>query len=169
MTACPTRSIGFHAHDGELPNVETEQVDAIAIWNTFDQIADPRPVVIAARARLRPGGVLAIRVPNGAFYRKWARRNGPIARALLAHNNLLTFPYRWGFTPKSLSALLATFGFNTVAVVGDVLVPTADAWTRPWARFEERLVKRLLRGFGNPSRDSAPWFEVYATASPDSA
>lgn len=126
-------------------------------------------VVIAARERLRSGGVLAIRVPNGAFNRKWARRNGPIASALLAHNNLLTFPYRWGFTPKSLSALLATFGFNTVAVVGDVLVPTADAWTRSWARFEERIVKRLLRGFGNPSRDSAPWFEVYATASPDPA
>jgi len=36
-----------------------------------------------------------------------------------------------------------------------VLVPTADEWTRPWARIEERLLKPLARPF-------APWFEVYA-------
>jgi hypothetical protein len=122
-----------------------------------------------SRVRLRPGGVLAIRVPNGAFYRKWARRRGPISRALLAHNNLLTFPYRWGFTPDSLRALLASTGFATHSVVGDVLVPTADAWTRRWAQIEERLMKRPPRGFGGPDANSASWFEVHATASPETA
>ncbi len=164
-----TRSLGFDVHDGELRDVNRERVDAVAIWNTFDQLADPRGAVIAAHARLRQGGVLAIRVPNGAFYRKWARRSGAIARALLAHNNLLTFPYRWGFTPDSLSALLTASGFDTVSVIGDALVPTADAWTRRWARIEERLVKRLIRGFGGPAARSAPWFEIYATATPDAA
>ena len=42
--------------------------DAVAIWNTFDQLADPRRVVNAARRRLRSGGVFALRVPNGEFY-----------------------------------------------------------------------------------------------------
>src|SRR5258708_33966413 len=109
------------------------------------------------------------RVPNGAFYRKWARRSGAIARALLAHNNLLTFPYRWGFTPDSLSALLTASGFDTVSVIGDALVPTADAWTRRWARIEERLWRRLLRGLGGPAPGPRPWLGVHGEPDPDSA
>src|SRR5258708_26877459 len=96
------------------------------------------------------------RVPNGAFYRKWARRSGAIARALLAHNNLLTFPYRWGFTPDSLRALLTASGFNTVSVIVDALVPTADPSTRRWARIKERLLKRLIRALVGPAARSAP-------------
>ena len=63
-------------------------------------------------------GVLAIRVPNGAFYAAVRRRldgiAGPIARALLAHNNLLGFPYRHGFTVQSLTLLLEDTGFDVV-------------------------------------------------------
>lgn len=154
-----TRSLGFHVHDGELPAADIEPVDAIAIWNTFDQLSDPRGVVVAAAKRLRSGGVLAIRVPNGDYYRKQRRK----AVVTLAHNNLLTFPYRWGFTPRSLRRLLETTGFRTVRTVGDVLVPTSDEWTKPWARFEERLLKLATRIQRSPDR--LPWFEVYAVAS----
>jgi hypothetical protein len=87
----------------------------------------------------------------------------------LALNNLLGFPYKWGFTTESLNALLRQSGFEPVRFVGDVLVPTADGWTRWWARLEERLVKRLLRGFRRPAADDSPWFEVYATASAKTA
>jgi SAM-dependent methyltransferase len=163
-----TRSLGFAVHDGELPAVDTGLVDAIAIWNTFDQLADPRAVTIAARARLRPGGVVAIRVPNGGFYRKWRRRLSGRTRAFattaLAHNNLLTFPYRWGFTARSLGALLREAGLDPVKSVGDCLVPTADSWTRPWARFEERVVKGLLAGGSRIAGAASPWLEIYATA-----
>jgi len=154
-----TRSLGFQVSDGELPTTGDAPVDAIAIWNTFDQLSDPRGVMTAAVARLEPGGVLAIRVPNGAYYR---RHRGDAAR--LAHNNLLTFPYRWGFTPRSLRMLLESAGLRTVATIGDVLVPTADEWTRRWARVEERLVKLGIRMAGR-SPDSRPWFEVYAVRS----
>jgi SAM-dependent methyltransferase len=152
-----TRSLGFPVSDGELQSAQVEPVDAIAIWNTFDQLNDPRAVIIAAADRLKPGGVLAIRVPNGDYYRK---HRSAITR--LAHNNLLTFPYRWGFTPRSLRMLLDSAGFRTIQMVGDVLVPTADEWTKPWARLEERLVKLAIRAVqGSP--DDAPWFELYAT------
>lgn len=165
-----TRSLGYDVSDGELPDAPPAQVDAVAIWNTFDQLSDPRAVVMAAFQRLRPGGLLAIRVPNGAYYRRMrGESNGGFRRAALAHNNLLTFPYRWGFTPRSLSGLLAQAGFRTVRLVGDVLVPTADEWTRPWARVEERAVKRLIRGLRYPPASRAPWFEVYATAEPPAA
>lgn len=153
-----TRSLGFSVADGELGGWDVgTSVDAIAIWNTFDQLSDPRGTVMAARARLRPGGVLAIRVPNGDYYRK--RRGGPVAR--LALNNLLTFPYRWGFTPRSLRMLLESCGLRTARMVGDVLVPTADEWTKPWARMEERLTKLRIRLFER-SAEQSPWFELYA-------
>ncbi|MGH7469616.1 MAG: hypothetical protein ACRENP_16835 [Longimicrobiales bacterium] len=40
----------------------------------------------------------------------------------------------------------------------EVAVPLADRWTRRWAVWEERLVKRWLRVWPGP----APWLEVYA-------
>lgn len=154
-----TRSLGFVVTDGELSSIDVAPVDAIAVWNTFDQLNDPRAAVVAALWRLKPGGLVAIRVPNGDFY----RRRRPKAVSQLAHNNLLTFPYRWGFTPKSLRRLLESAGFAVVHAVGDVLVPTSDEWTRPWAKFEERLVKFAMRAVGRSPGES-PWFEVYATA-----
>ena len=154
-----TRSLGFDVRDGELSAIDVPRVDAIAIWNTFDQLSDPRAVAVAALARLKPGGVLALRVPNGDYYRRMRR-----ATRVLAHNNLLTFPYRWGFTPWSLESLLESVGFHQIVAVGDVLVPTADEWTRPWARVEEWAVKRMLKGLGEPAAERSPWFEMYATA-----
>jgi hypothetical protein len=110
--------------------------------------------------------VLAIRVPNGAFYRRWHRRLGgpsaPVARAALAHNNLLTFPYRWGFSVSALTGLLAEYGFTVSESLGDVLVPTADSFTKRWARVEEAVAKRLLKRAAGRDSDAAPWFELYA-------
>jgi SAM-dependent methyltransferase len=160
-----TRSLGFAVHDGELESFRPDRAfDALAIWNTFDQLPDPANAVRAAKRLLAPGGLLAIRVPNGACYRRWrarlrARRLVRAAAvALLAQNNLLTFPYRFGFSPASLTRLLVQEGFTVRLVTGDVLVPTADEYTRPAAALEERVVKRLTRFW-------MPWFEVYATTS----
>jgi SAM-dependent methyltransferase len=158
-----TRHLGFEVYDGELKAVG-RRFDAIAIWNTFDQLADPRATLHAALDRLQPGGVLALRVPNGAFFRHWnGRRPRRFSNALLAHNNLLTFPYRWGFSSHSLAKLLEAVGFQPRDFVGDVLVPVADEWTRGWARLEEWALKLAMRNvLTDPS--VAPWIEVYATA-----
>lgn len=167
-----TRSLGLVVHDGELRTIDlTRRFDAIAIWNTFDQLPDPRATVTAAAKLLAPGGVLAVRVPNGGFYARVRRRverralAGRFAVAALAHNNLLSFPYRWGFDPRSLIRLLAQAGLEATHIRGDVLVPIADEWTKRWARVEERVVKRslLLSARHDPRR--APWFEVYAEKS----
>lgn len=161
-----TRSLGFTVHDGDLESFHDDRVfDTVAIWNTFDQLPDPAGAVRAARRLLRPGGVLAIRVPNGECYARWRARleDGRVLRrlatAILAQNNLLTFPYRFGFTPSALSRLLHDTGFRVARIVADVLVPTADEWTRPWAALEERAFKPVTRRW-------TPWFEVYALASP---
>jgi len=164
------RSLGFCVHDGELTSIESERrFDALTIWNTFDQLADPRGTLHAAHRLLRRGGVLALRVPNGAFYARFRRWLGPrkgvaraVARTMLAQNNLLSFPYRWGFTPGAIRRLLTEQSFRVRQIKGDVLVPTADGWTRPWARFEESVVKSLLWPIARRRGSWAPWIEVYA-------
>ena len=83
---------------------------------------------------------------------------------MFAHNNLLTFPYRWGFTPGSIRRLLESVGLRPIETVGDVLVPISDEWTRPWARLEERLLKWSLRR-SRRGPEGLPWFEVYARRS----
>lgn len=158
------RSLGYAVHDGDLEHFEPNRTfDVVAIWNTFDQLPDPRTAARAAVRLLGTNGVLAIRVPNGECYAHWrarmGRRGGRAARAILAHNNLLTFPYRYGFSPASLSRLLADVGFRVERVVSDVLVPTTDEWTRLWARIESRVVKPLTKPW-------APWFEIYARKIP---
>jgi SAM-dependent methyltransferase len=143
---------------------------AVAFWNVFDQLADPRGATVAARRLLAPRGVLALRVPNGAFYARLRplleTPAGPAARLLLAHNNLLTFPYRYGFTPSSITRLLDQCDFQVTQIVGDVLVPIADRWTRRWAMAEERLLKALLKPLTrlDGRMRLAPWMEVYARA-----
>jgi len=159
------RSLGFAVHDGELTDAGETRVDAITIWNTFDQLADPRAVLAAAAKRLRPGGLLALRVPNGGYFARALRRSANGERTRLAQNNLLAFPYRWGFTPASLAALIGQFGFRLERAVGDVLVPTSDGWTRWWARVEERATKAVLRRRVHNRADDAPWFEMYSTSS----
>jgi SAM-dependent methyltransferase len=164
------REKGTRVHDGELRDLPNDHaVDALAIWNTFDQLTDPRSVTYEAWRRLRPRGLLAIRVPNGAVYANLhsvlshgdrVRRRA--ARAVLAQNNLLGFPYRWGFTIESLRRLLADAGFTVAHTRGDVLVPTSDEWTRPWARWEERMLKRAMAVIAHARPAWAPWLEFFA-------
>jgi hypothetical protein len=55
-------------------------------------------------------------------------------------------------------------GFEVVRIIGDVLVPIADEWTRPWAAVEERVLKRLGKmvvRFNTNDRVFTPWFELY--------
>jgi len=165
-----TRSLGFQVHDGPIESLDPDRRgDVVAIWNCLDQLADPVSALRAARTHLSPGGMLAVRVPNGACYAAFrpllSTPIGPIAREWLAQNNLLGFPYRYGFTPSAVTRLVERMGMRVEHVVGDVLVPIADRWTRRWAALEERLVKRVITAGAQVSRGDrplAPWFELYA-------
>jgi hypothetical protein len=163
--------MGFRVTVGELDAITNRRFDAVAIWNTFEQLPDPRAAAVAARRILNDGGTLALRVPNGQAYVVLRRALhgpfAPIARAVLIHNNLLPFPYRHGFTTSSLTRLLTDAGFGNVRFHGDTLVPIGDRWTRRWAIVEEHVIKTLLRGALRGSRLEqrySPWIEAYARA-----
>jgi SAM-dependent methyltransferase len=165
-----TRSLGFQVHDGTIESLDPDRrADVVAIWNCLDQLADPASAVRAARSHLTSGGMLAVRVPNGACYAAFRPLlRGPfaaIAREWLAQNNLLGFPYRYGFTPTALARLVERNAMRVEHVFGDVLVPIADRWTKRWAALEERVVKRVIGAGASISRGDkplAPWFELYA-------
>jgi SAM-dependent methyltransferase len=165
-----TRSLGFQVHDGTIESLDAERrADVVAIWNCLDQLADPASAVRAARTHLTTGGMLALRVPNGACYAAFEpllrTPLAGVAREWLAQNNLLGFPYRYGFTPTALTRLVERNGMRVEHVVGDVLVPIADRWTKRWAALEEKLVKRVIAAgarISSGDKPLAPWFEVYA-------
>ena len=167
-----TRSLGFQVHDGTIESLDAERrADVVAIWNCLDQLVDPASAVRAARTHLTSGGMLAIRVPNGACYAAFRPLlRGPlaaVAREWLAQNNLLGFPYRYGFTPTALTRLVERNAMRVEHVQGEVLVPIADRWTKRWAALEERFVKRVIGAGAAISRGDkplAPWFELYARA-----
>jgi len=156
---------GFAVTIGEITDVRVAApVDAVTIWNTFEQLYDVHVAVDAARHLLRDSGMFVVRIPNGDFYARWRRRlhgaAAGIATRLLVHNNLLTFPYRQGFTESSLQTLFHAHGFEITHVTGDTLVPIADSWTTRYGAIDERVVKRLQRMVHHGWR--APWVEVYA-------
>lgn len=159
-------ALGHVVHEGTIEAFAEgtdASYDAVAFWNCLDQLPDPRAALGAAARLTRPGGVLAVRVPNGSFYARVRRRlRGPLApaaRALLAHNNLLAFPYRFGFTVPSLTRLFAATGFRVTRVHGDTLVPIGDAFTRRWAVWEERALKAAVRA--GVREAGAPWIEIF--------
>lgn len=167
-----TRSLGFQVHDGTIESLDADcRTDSVTIWNCLDQLADPASAIRSARRHLAPNGTLAIRVPNGACYAALRPMLdsplAPVARGILAQNNLLGFPYRYGFSPGAASRLVEEHGFEVIGIVGDVLVPIADRWTRSWAALEERAIKRVSTPVARLSRGDrplAPWFELYARA-----
>jgi SAM-dependent methyltransferase len=159
----------FASHAGREP------FDCVAIWNTFDQLAEPRAGLADAARLLRPGGILALRVPHGRHYRRLLgglARPSPLRRyaseARLAWNNLLGFPYLHGYGVVSLDRLLEPFGFERALVRGDVLCRISGRATAGWARWEERVVKGWQRAeIAREARDSrgewevSPWLDLY--------
>jgi Methyltransferase domain len=143
-------------------------IDLVAIWNTFDQLPDPRPTLAAARRWLRPSGVLALRVPNGLAFRDAiaAARAHPSAAGhliftALAWNNLLSFPYLQGYTPASLDRLMAETGARRIRFDPDVLTRLADRQTKSWAAAEEWVSKAAWKAVAAVDPRHAPWFDVY--------
>jgi glycosyltransferase involved in cell wall biosynthesis/SAM-dependent methyltransferase len=84
--------------------------DVVSLLNVLDQAPDPAALLRAARAVLRPGGRLLLRVPNAALHVRWIR-----ATARLGWGSLAVL-HGYGFTPASLRAALLAQGFRVLAL-----------------------------------------------------
>jgi len=147
--------------------------DAVVVWNTFDQLPDPRPLLEQAVRLLRNGGLLVLRVPAGACFAGMLRLRRlvprPLRRALdvaMACSNLLTFPYLYGYSAYHLQRLTAPYGFHLRACVADQVVSAPPGQLAWWALGEERMMKALFRAAAALWPDkrseryrSAPWLD----------
>lgn len=146
-----------------LPDYSNKRqpLDAIFIWNCFEQLEDPRENLGAARRLLGRHGLVVLRVPNGEFYRKHIEKAGRRWLPPFGYNNLLAFPYLHGFNLGSLKLLLRSAGFEPVAAFGaSVLTPPypdlSPSLRVEWTRIEKRAQQA-------PPEDS-PWIEVVGRA-----
>ena len=85
--ACAVARVAYgvpavQADSVELP-LASASVDAVTVVNVVDQITDPLALLREAHRVLRPGGVIALRVPNAIFHAPFVRALsavGPLAR-----------------------------------------------------------------------------------------
>lgn len=170
------RSQGLSVFEGTFEQLSPrpEETDAVLIWNTFDQVPDPRVLLSSIVRALKPEGLLVLRVPHGHCYRTALSiaRAHPWARDAvytgLIWNNLLTFPYLYGYGLSTLDSLLEEFGLTRKAVYPDTLMQSAIPEMTWFATVEERMVKQLCRTttalvtwMGDRRLSTAGWLDVY--------
>ena len=151
--------------------------DGVFIWNTFEQIDDPRALLREVRRILVPQGIVVIRTPNALFYLAASSLgiDGLVALAL-GYNNLLGFPHLFGFGTHSLDALLRAHDFAPLAHRGDTLIPPMRSRINATARQEANAINDALRRLESAFTAmgertiAAPWLEaVYVRAAATSS
>ena len=144
VRACAlARERGLDARQGTLETVEfpPASFDAAVFHHSLEHVADPRAALAAVHRLLRPGGAVAVAVPNF---------DSPQRRRLGADWWALDVPrHRFHFTPEALRRALDQAGFQL-----EWLRPTASV-LGPAANAQQRLGGRMatsgpgfLAGYG---------------------
>jgi len=134
--------------DADALPFRTGALDAVALVNVLDHTTRPLAVVREAARVLRPGGLLIVRVPNGAFHAAWAGllgRLGPLVRwrGWDAYPILHVF----AFGPAALRRLVERGGFEVLETTNSALASPAPGPARTaLAALARAAVRRLTRG-----------------------
>ncbi|HVW87644.1 MAG TPA: methyltransferase domain-containing protein, partial [Bryobacteraceae bacterium] len=144
----------------EDDSAQPRSVDAVFVWNCFEQLQNPGPALEAIHRTLRRHGLLVIRVPNALFYRR--RRSDTAA---LAWNNLLGFPYLYGYTADHVSRLARRWGFEYVRGFDSELVtmPFPDRTARiaeEQKSISEQVGAWSIATTARSGRLTGPWIEM---------
>lgn len=171
------QSKGFSVHICEIGDCRFEErsFDAVFIWNCFDQIEDPTPTLRECRRVVRPGGLLVVRTPNGVFYALCQRllASGELAHEraeflirAMGYNNLLGFPYRYGYGRVTLERLMEASGFRVEGMLNSELLTLPLPESPEWVEREEQTINsevRMLAGsvLLEAGRLTGPWIEMW--------
>ena len=136
-------------------------LDAVFIWNCFEQLEHPRRSLLDAARLLSRHGLVVLRVPNGDFYRQHIVGD---KRSFLSigYNNLLGFPYLNGYSVGSLERLLRSANFEPIAAFATNLL------TPPYPEMSARMSEEwqsVETEAEHAEPTSSPWIEVVARAS----
>jgi 2-polyprenyl-3-methyl-5-hydroxy-6-metoxy-1,4-benzoquinol methylase len=176
------RSRGFTVHAGTIEECEFagEQCDGVFIWNCFDQIENPEPTLRACRRLLRKDGLLAVRTPDGQFYSlcEGLLRNAEVTSdskefvlRTMGYNNLLGFPYFYGYSRGTLQRLIEQYGFWFAGAQPSELLAFPLPEEPGWVQREESRVSAELRLLensvlvDNSGLSIGPWTEAWFRAS----
>ncbi|HEV8701916.1 MAG TPA: class I SAM-dependent methyltransferase [Candidatus Polarisedimenticolia bacterium] len=93
--------------------------DVVTLWHVLEHLVDPGTMLDAARARLRPGGLLVVAVPNLDNLPMRAAYRLARGRPLPLYETGAREPHISHFDPRTLPAFLARRGFTTVELRPD--------------------------------------------------
>jgi SAM-dependent methyltransferase len=152
----------------EDTRIPSASADAVFVWNCFEQLAEPVPALEHARRLLAPGGLLVIRVPNLRFYLQ-RRASDPDG---LVWNNLLGFPYLYGYTAESLNELMKQCGFEPVRGYNSELLtmPFPDpssAVTAEQIANSRRIAQWSSQTTAAKGTLTGPWIEIIYRKMPE--
>jgi SAM-dependent methyltransferase len=118
-------------------------LDAVALVNVLDHTVRPAAVVSEAARVLRPGGLLIVRVPNGAFHPPWAQALGRLGPLVRWHGwDAYPILHLFAFGPTALRRLVERAGFEVLEVLSSGLASPAP---RPPGTSLAAAGRRLLR------------------------
>lgn len=115
---------GIKLRDHETDPPPVGAYDVVSLVNVLDAAPDPAALLRAARAALRPGGRLLLRVINASFHARWIRATARLGWADVA------VLHGYGFTPASLRAALLAQGFRVLALRNAAVAEGAGAVAR---------------------------------------
>ncbi|MHB9053010.1 MAG: class I SAM-dependent methyltransferase [Thermoleophilia bacterium] len=97
--------IGGRFEDADLPD---GYFDVVTMWHTLEHFYHPDDTLKKVRRKLRDGGLLVVRVPNGASW------DFSMGRAKWFHLDVPRHLYH--FSPDSLRKLIGQAGFRVVSI-----------------------------------------------------
>ena len=141
-------AVGDLARTGHLPG----PFDVVTLWHVLEHLEEPLPMLGAVRRRVRPGGLLAVAVPNldnlpmQAAYRLARGRRLPLYEAGARE------PHLSHFSPATLRRLIEMEAFQVIDIVPDRcalrpplrLIDAVAAWT---SRLSGRILTDAIVAF----------------------
>jgi SAM-dependent methyltransferase len=148
--------------------------DGAFVWNCFEQIPDPARTLDEIHRIVKPGGPLVLRTPNALFYsvcERFLRSRDPgevsnwVMRAL-GYNNLLAFPYLYGYTDSILSEMAIRHRFVCESAINSELITLPFPDLQEWVIEENRATTAALhdwselQSYESKGGLTGPWMEI---------
>lgn len=142
--AAYARRRGFEVHLGQITELSlpNESFDLATIWHVLEHVPDPAAVLRRVHALLRPGGILAVAVPNEENY--FLRRRFGQAKASpfdpLSFGGEIHLSY---FRPSTLRAALRAAAFEVLEFGVDDIYHVRDFKMRLKLPAQQALARTL--------------------------
>ncbi len=110
--------LNIRCADFEESNFSQDYFDVITLWNVFDELYDSVNSILKIKKFLKPGGILYLRILNGAFHLFAYRIQQVLKKLHLVH----LIPYQssifhiFNFSNKTLKQILSHNGFQNIKI-----------------------------------------------------